>query len=190
MIPPMMKRRLSRRKLLILITIIVGAGASPPAPRHEVHEEITAGLCVLSKRVGKGRSRLDVLLHLQEDLLEVRVGLLGREDIETLDEGKAGIDHRGELPGEDHELLHADLRPERDVAEGEGPPLGFYLDRHELLPAKVRDHGRVVWRLILPLANHSLPVLRFVREKWHRCFLPRATRRSGGRFCSTLAWRC
>ena len=90
---------------------------------------------------------LDVLPHLEDDGGKILVRLLLAEDVETLDEGQAGVDHDRELPREDREVLrrHALARLGR-VRPGLG--LGFSLCRrlgridachHDLLAAQRRD---------------------------------------------------
>jgi hypothetical protein len=65
--------------------------------------------------VGQGLAGLDVVEHLDDDLLEDLVlGLLG-QDGQALHQGQAGVDHRGELPGEDHHLAGLDPRAELDA---------------------------------------------------------------------------
>jgi hypothetical protein len=82
-----------------------------------VHVEIVEGLGVPPHGVGQRRARLDVLAHLQEDLREALVLLLVREDLEALHQRQSGVDHDGELAGEDRERLGR--HPAPDLGEGD-----------------------------------------------------------------------
>ena len=55
--------------------------------------------------VGERRAALDVLAHLEDDRGKVLVRLLLAEDLEALHERQPGVDHDGELPGEDRQIL-------------------------------------------------------------------------------------
>src|SRR5207302_675299 len=54
---------------------------------------------------GQRRSLFHILAHLRENLLEIFVRLLLSQDIETLDQRQAGVDHDRELAREDRKLL-------------------------------------------------------------------------------------
>ena len=56
-------------------------------------------------RVGQRRAAFDVGARLQDDLREVLVLFLVAENVETLHERQAGVDHHRELAREDRQVL-------------------------------------------------------------------------------------
>ena len=64
---------------------------------------------MLAHRVGERRARLDVGPRRQDDGGEVLVLFLAAENVEALHERQAGVDHHGELAGEDGQVLGGDL---------------------------------------------------------------------------------
>ena len=72
------------------------------------------------ERVGKRRSRPDLLVHVVEDGLEHRIGEANPQDVERLHERHAGLEQRRQFLIEDQELVPRDLRPpaaEREPAQ-------------------------------------------------------------------------
>ena len=59
--------------------------------------------------IGKGGTGLNIGPDLHEYFFESRVFLLIAEYLQALDEGKTGIDHGGELPGENNHILAGHL---------------------------------------------------------------------------------
>ena len=94
----------------------------------EVHVEVVEGFRVLAQRVRERRTLFDVALDLANDRLEGLVRLLFGEDVETLNEREACVDHRGELSREDDEVASRDpFLQEREIL---ADVLGASLDGH------------------------------------------------------------
>ncbi len=72
---------------------------------NHVRVERVERLRVLLHRVGQPRARLDVGADPEDVVGERLVRLLLAEDLETLHERQAGVDHDGELAGEDRQIL-------------------------------------------------------------------------------------
>ena len=132
------------------------------ARRHHVGEQRVERLRVLAHRVGERGARLDVGAGLQNDGREVLVLFLAAENVEALDERQAGVDHHGELTGEDGEVLRADLLAglARLLLRGRVLlGLGGRDPRHHDLIAPERGDGGV-HRVRRPLAVDGLPCAR------------------------------
>ncbi len=76
--------------------------------RDHVGVERVEDLRVPLHRIGERRAALDVGPRLEDDLREVLVLLLVAEDVEALHQRQAGVDHDGELPREDGQVLRVD----------------------------------------------------------------------------------
>src|SRR6185369_8643438 len=63
--------------------------------------------------VGERVAGLDVVLDLADDLAERGRLALRAEDLQALQDGKAGVDHGRELAGEDHDVVVLHRRAER-----------------------------------------------------------------------------
>ena len=124
---------------------------------HEVAEQVVEDRRLLAESVGESGARLDVPFHLDQNFLEIFIILLAGEDFQALNEGKPGVDHRGELAGEDDDLLLPDSLP---LQEGKAleDVFRFSLDfrRQDLLPAKLRPDGSLIAGLHLSLFDYSL----------------------------------
>ena len=108
-------------------------------------------LGMLLHRVGQRRAAFDVGARGQDRLREVLVFLLGAQNLEALHERQARVDHDGELPHEDRQVLRIDLLAEFALLRhGRGGCARFLLRRRDagdenLLAAERRDGGvRVV----------------------------------------------
>ncbi len=144
----------------------------------EVHEEVVEDLRVLAEPLGEGAALLDVDLDLLEDRVEALVLTLGREDVETLHEGQTGVDHRRELPREDHQLGGLHRRADDDV---ELLGLLLDLDRVQLLCAEARLNQVGAVRLHHALADFTIARPRFPAPFGHSgsTSKPRGSRRRG-----------
>src|SRR5262249_27327993 len=79
---------------------------------NHVGVEVAEDLGVLGTCVGERAAGFDLALHLTDDLAEGGgFGLLA-EDRQALPDGQAGVDHGGELAGEDDDVGLAHLRAE------------------------------------------------------------------------------
>ncbi len=77
--------------------------------RDHVHVQLVERLRVLAERVGDCIAGLDVEHDRLGHDLEALVLRLLREDVERLHQRQTGVDHRGELAGEDDDVAHRDL---------------------------------------------------------------------------------
>src|SRR6266850_809252 len=103
---------------------------------------MAAGVC-------EGRASLDVASDLTGDRPQgLGLALLG-EDVETLHQRKAGVDHGGELAGEDRHLLVLDLAPELEGDPGRG--LLRDLGDEDRATPQLTYRGRAVGRFDLPV---------------------------------------
>ena len=128
-----------------------------------VGKERVEGLRMLLHRVGQRRAAFDVGPGLQDHRREILVVFLVAEDVETLHERQAGVDHHRELP-----------REHREVLGRRGFGLGFLRGRgglglrganlgdEDLLAAERRDHG--VHGVADPLAADRLTAAGASRE--------------------------
>jgi hypothetical protein len=136
---------------------------------HHVDEEARERLWVAAEGVGQGVAGLDVEDHLLGDILQGLVlGLVG-QDRQRLHQRQARVDHRGELPGEDHDVARLDAR----LAQAEAHLLGRFPDAHQDHPVLPDVPDDLVLGLGLHLALQDLPVrgvLGRVVEERHRSF--------------------
>jgi hypothetical protein len=107
---------------------------------------------------------LDVVFYVFEDRVECFVLTSRRQDVETLNEGKAGVDHRGELTGEDDQLFGRDASSER---QAELPSLLLDFDRIELSRTQPGLHGFFAVRLDDSCLNFARASARFVYPLGH-----------------------
>ncbi len=73
-----------------------------------VHIEVGESVFVLAQRISQGVATLDIVHHLLGDFGERLVLRLLGENVEGLHERQPGVDHRGELPREDHDVPRGD----------------------------------------------------------------------------------
>ena len=121
---------------------------------------------MLFHRVGERRTGFDVASRLQDDGCEVLVLFLRAENVEALDERKAGVDHHRELTREDRQVLGGDLLADLPylLLLGRGRfllPGGRDPRHHDLLAAQRRDG--CVHRVGGPLAADVLSAPRASR---------------------------
>jgi hypothetical protein len=83
--------------------------AADLAGGDEVLEQLVERVGEALERVGEGRARLHRVLDGGELLPEGGVGRLLALDLETLHERQPRVDHRGELPREDDQVLRRNL---------------------------------------------------------------------------------
>ena len=144
------------------------------AGRHHVDVEGVERLGVPAHRVGQRRAALDLAPGREDRLREALVRLLPAEDVETLHQRQAGVDHDRELAGEDGQVLGRDLPgPELLLAL---VFLGLLLDRadlgHEnLLAAEHRDGGVDGIRQPLAVDQLARPGASCKSKSRHRQFL-------------------
>src|SRR5450830_518947 len=83
------------------------------------HADVQASehLGVLGERVGEADAGLYVGADLADDLGELLVGSLLLEDVQAAQHREAGVDHGGELPREDGEVLGFDAAADLDLAD-------------------------------------------------------------------------
>ncbi len=139
----------------------------PPASPAAImlREEVVEGLRVLAHGVGEARATLDVHPSLLEDSRERLVLLLTAQDLETLDEGQTRVDHDGELPDEDREVLGRNASPElRD-----GDFLALLLDGRDedLVAPQEGESGLAALGRLLPGDGLAVACLSLVDERWH-----------------------
>ena len=79
---------------------------------YHIGVQIIEHFGVLLQGFRKGRAGFDVLFDLFDDFGERFVRGLLSEDIESLHDRQAGVDHGGELAGEDHHVLGLDFLAE------------------------------------------------------------------------------
>ena len=116
---------------------------------------------MFAHRVGEGGAGLHVVLDGGDHLLEGRVGLLLAENLQTLHQWQAGIDHGRHLPGEDDEILAGDLGFEEfDIFE---QILRFHLDGRvvDAHAFELRARARLVDGLDFPFAFFTKAVFSF-----------------------------
>jgi len=111
---------------------------------------------VLRKRIGKGRALFDIISHFFDDLLEGRVLLLITENLQTLNQRQARIDHRRELPRKNDEILGCDLLFEETKVFRNVLRLGLHRDWCKHLTAKLGHDGFFACRLHDALRHGSL----------------------------------
>ena len=127
------------------------------AGRDHVRVERVEGLRVLLHRVGERRARFDVFAGLEDDPRESLVRLLLAEDVQTLHQRQAGVDHDRELAREDRQVLGRDLDPAllRRLGLGLGlPPDGVDLGDLDVVAPQRGD--RRIHRVRDALAAHRL----------------------------------
>ena len=121
---------------------------------------------MLAQRVGQGLAALHVIDDLAGDAGQGLVlGLLG-QDVERLDEGESGVDHGGELAGEDHDVARLDAALEH-AAEGHRGGGLTHLHHHEAVLAQVRDDVVLARQIDLVLDQIALEIARGVFKQWH-----------------------
>ena len=132
-----------------------------------VDEQIIEGRRLPLHRLGQGHARLDVGSHAVDDLGELLVLLLIREDLEALHERQASVEHDGELPGEDRDVLDRD--PHRQVWQ-EGNLLALLLEIGDLnlLAAQCRSGCVAVVRDQHSALRYARSVSPFPTEARHR----------------------
>ena len=136
------------------------------AGRDHVGEEVVEGLGVLAHGVGQAGAALHVHAGLLQDLGEGLVVLLAAQDLQALHEGQAGVDHDGELAGEDGEILGGDAAAQL----GQGDLLALLLDRgdEDLLAAEQGHDGFLVVGHALAGDGLAFPRLALPDESGHR----------------------
>ena len=116
---------------------------------------------MLAQGLGQGGTTLHIGHDLLDHRLEMRLFQLPAQNVQTLDQRQTGIDHGGELPREDAQVLdpHTLL-----LQELEFDILGLFLDRGDDDPAlpEVFPHVAAVGGLVLAgqgftLRGFSLP---------------------------------
>src|SRR5437867_1998095 len=136
---------------------------------EHVGEEVVEDLRVLPERLGKGGAALDLAGDLAGDVAEgLRVALLG-QDREALRERQASVDHRGELPCVDGQVLVLDLTA--DLLDGRD--LGrALLDRggDDAPRAQLRDRGGAIVGLDLA-GDQGASRAAAIRVQSHGAFL-------------------
>jgi hypothetical protein len=122
---------------------------------------------MLAQRVGEGVAALDVVHHLACDVGEDLVLGLLRQNVERLDQRQAGVDHRRELPREDHDVACLDARLEQ-IGETTALALGLahLHDDHAVL-AQVGNDVVTRAEVDLILDQLALEVPRCVFEDRH-----------------------
>ena len=107
---------------------------------NHIDEEVTIDSRMLAEGVCKTVTGFHIRFDLTNNPGKLFVCSLPGQDIQALDERQSGLDHRGKLPGEDHELLLRDLAPES--REFQFQPFGFRPDRgHQNLPLSKHSRG-------------------------------------------------
>src|SRR5262249_30189256 len=150
------------------------------AGRDHVHVKVVEYLRVLLQRLGERDAAFDVLLDGSDDVAEKLVLGLLAQDVEALDDRQAGVDHGGELPCEDHDVLGLHLGTEarqRDLLVHCAllpHPSGDGLDA---LTAQAAQHDLMVQRLHLALHHLSLSRFSFPNKDRHRLLLLKVFRR-------------
>src|SRR5262249_41999843 len=76
---------------------------------NHVGGEVVKDLGILPHRVGKRGSAFNAGANAGEAFLENLVFLVGGQNLQTLHQGKSGIDHHGELPEEHGQVLDGDF---------------------------------------------------------------------------------
>ncbi len=115
---------------------------------------------------GKGGPTFHILPDLADDIFEELMLLLGREDVQRLDQRQSGIDHRCQLTGEDGDTALVHLFAKR---QGNLELFSFGCDfggDDALLPEMDAD-GRFTWSFHLALLRRSLQCLSFPFIDWH-----------------------
>ncbi len=75
----------------------------------QVHEQVVKIQWMLGQRLVQRVASLDVALDRQYELLHGRLVVADADDLERLHHRNAGIEHRGELAGEQRDILGGDL---------------------------------------------------------------------------------
>ena len=78
---------------------------------YQVMKEVVEDFGMFFYGIGEGGAFLDVFFDLFNNPFEIGVGLLFLENVQALDQGQAGVDHRGKLADENHDVLVLDLCP-------------------------------------------------------------------------------
>jgi len=113
--------------------------------------------------VGDRVARLHVEHHLPHHGAQGLVLALAGQDVERLHQRQAGVDHRGELTREDHDVTHGDLA---HALAGRRPGL-VDLDNGEPLPPQL-GHGLVpVRRVNGRRLEFAVRRTGGIGERWH-----------------------
>jgi hypothetical protein len=100
---------------------------------------------MFAQGIAERRAPLHGVLDVLEDGSKGRLGLLLGQDVQTLNERQAGVDHRCEQAREGDQILGVDARAETDL---ERKRLLLDLDRVQVLLAQARVDGLYI------LGNH------------------------------------
>src|ERR1051326_5038589 len=139
--------------------------------RHHVYVKVVEHLRVLLERLGERTAAFDVLFDGPDDVAEKLVLGLLAQDVEALYDRQAGVDHGGELPRKDHDVLGLHLVE----------TLAFLAHarrvRLDPLIAQPAQHRLLVQRLHLTLHHFPLSCFSFPDKDRHKPLLFKVFRR-------------
>ena len=125
----------------------------------QVHEQVVEIQRVLGQRLMQRIAGLDVTLDREHQFLHGRLVVAHADDLERLHHRDAGIEHRGQLPGEERDVLRRDLALALEHRR-------FFANtrRRDALLAQVGAHIHLVAREPTSLDAVALLVLAFPEE--------------------------